>query len=761
MKKFLVCTILLLSSCSTVAACEFSPFGEDLRYHFLNPNYYGLSEFQRFYYNANTFDPSKNEGAAVDENVWDWYHYLNRKVDPLSIQQFLYHSDASDLHSESKNQFVGYLYSNNKNRIINYLKWAKQCEEFTTFDDSKTWERDEVRRKISAHDFLKKLKEEMRNEKDVYLKRRFAFLAIRLAFYANDFLSVKNLHQTNFSSGKKDFIYYWSLYFYCFTDAKKDIDLANIVHYSSEKRNAIFYNFRNTYSLDKALFEANSDQERANAYAFLGMQNIHENLKNLTHIYQLTKHNKQLNFLLIREISKLEDWIYTPYYTYFEPSTASYLEGRSYEKHLAHAFELKKQGELNARSYAKELLAFVLSCDLKLVDNSMLWQSAIVQLRFMSQDYNGCIRSAKQFIRTYPNENASLQVRKIMVLASVAKQAMGKATIPTEFHEFVLQQLDDERFKFSLARELEYLGNYSDAIALMSGLFKEDTYYEYPGIIYWQYQRRENNRAKGCLVEFSEYFSYIDYAYSISQLKAVVKGIESHAQTAFYSTLYKTLKKDKNYILDMLGMKYIRQNDLKGALAVYEEMSPVYWENNYSAWERDEYDGGYYCFDKNPFFQIKYTKDFIEPNSKIKLTKVNVLKQLIFHLERAKNSKNQRRDKDYFYVATCYFNMSQHGNSWMMRRFSSTWYFQNDHLLYNQMYEDEAEYRDNLLAQKYYRLAEHYAEGERFKALCFRMYEYVKKINKEDICDYHELIKKYPKYYRQLSTCENLNEYFK
>lgn len=770
MKKFLVGILLLLSSFFQVAACGFGPDGEDVRYRFLNLNHYGMESFQGFYYHFNVFNPSNDNRSDFDDNVKDWHKYLNKKVDLSAIEQFLYHYEASDLNKESTNEFVKYLYANNKTAAINYLYWAKQCEAFTTIDDNKSWERDEEKRKISATNFLKKLKDQLNNEKDPYFKRRFAFLSLRLAYYAGDENAIKSLYKTHFAGYKKDFMYYWSLYFYCFTDEKRDIDLANIARYSPDKRNAVFYYFRKSFSLEKALSEANSDEERVNAYAFVSMLSLDYQLNALNQMYSLSKKNQQLDFLLLREISKLEDWIYTPYYTYYFPSIESYYDyvsddENSYEKYLANSLVLKKKGELKARAYAKDLLNFVRSVDLSKVDSPMVWKSAMIQLQFMSQDYNGCIQNGKLFLKKYASENASVQVEKIMILASVAKQIRGKATIPTEYQDFVLKNLGDERFKFALARELEYLGNYGDAVALMSRLSSNYSYDDNNGMVFWQFQRKQNNRAIGSLVEFFEYFGYIDYAYSISQLEAVMKGVENHPKSKFYDQLYGQLKKDKNYILDLLGMKYIRQNDLKGALAIYEAMDQTYWENNYSAWERDEYDNGYYCFDKNPFYQLKYTSDFIEPNAKIKLTKVTVLKQLLYHLERAEDSKNQRRDKDFFYVATCYYNMSQYGNSWMMRRFASTWYYHNENPYYNEMYEDEEEYRNNLLAQKYYLLAEKYSTNEKFKALCFRMYEFalytVDKSDDDEMGRYDELLKKYPNHYRQLSTCENLRAYFK
>ena len=62
------------------------------------------------------------------------------------------------------------------------------------------------------------------------------------------------------------------------------------------------------------------------------------------------------------------------------------------------------------------------------------------------------------------------------------------------------------------------------------------------------------------------------------------------------------------------------------------------------------------------------------------------------------------------------------------------------------------------LAQKYYHLAFENAKTTKFKALCLRMEDYAKD---NVLSDYPKLKSAYPDYFKDLSSCDNLEDYFK
>ncbi|MBK9224280.1 MAG: hypothetical protein IPO23_05875 [Flavobacterium sp.] len=200
-----------------------------------------------------------------------------------------------------------YLYKNKLNNIIQYLITAKKCEDINNFNYEDPWERGEIR-KVDVVPFLKKLQQLIEKEKSNYIKRKYAFLTIRVAYYSGDYNLVNSLFKKHFASGKKDYLYYWSLYFNAFKNNNASIDISNIMAYSPEKKYASYFYFNNQFKLESALVNSKTKQEIANVYAYASVQRLEPNLDYLKEIY--TNSNKSRILLLLREINKIEDWVY-------------------------------------------------------------------------------------------------------------------------------------------------------------------------------------------------------------------------------------------------------------------------------------------------------------------------------------------------------------------------------------------------------------------------------------------------------------------
>ena len=253
---------------------------------------------------------------------------------------------------------------------------------------------------------------------------------------------------------------------------------------------------------------------------------------------------------------------------------------------------------------------------------------------------------------------------------------------------------------------------------------------------------------------FYDYFAYTDFVYSASELQTVINHLDEKNEDSFYQTIYSQLLEDKQYLKDLLGTKYIRENNLTVAEKTFASIGNTYWEENYNGWERDRYED-YYTFDKNPFYDFNYTPAFIPHDEQYIVTKLSVTQHLIKYIALANNPATKDRDYYYFIIGNCYLNMTQYGHSWMMRRYTSTSYIEEGS---NTSYSDEMEYRNGELAQQYYHLAYEHAQTDQFKALCIRMEEYAKyNIGSE----YETLQSLYPNYYEDLSNCDNLETFFK
>lgn len=752
MKNFLLFITLCLSSWKPVHACGYSPYGEDVRYSLFSPQYFNYTSYQSFYYNASEFGFPEVKVTAYDANILDWYAFTNKQVAPASIEYFMYVESATSLTPDSENDFVRYLYKNKLQSVIDYLSLAKECEVYTAGYDTDPWERNTEAIKKTRSEYIDRLIRKVDTETNAFLKRRYAFLLIRMAYYDDQTAVIEQYFQRHFTTSKKDFLYYWSLYFYCFTPKATSLDIAEVMTNSPEKRNATYYYFRKKFSLSEALAIAKTNQEKSSAYGYVCMQKLDRSLDYLKQMYFLQSYSEQLDFLLLREINKLEDWIYTPYFTNYLPSI-DYVNTWWTESGVSestHSLRLRSEKD---RLYAKELLEFVNTVDLRKVKDPVVWRAAKIQLLYMTKNYKSCIREADLFLKRYPKESSVAQIEQMKVLSLVADQEYGKAVIPKEAHSIIEKNIRESHFIFALGRELEFLGNLPDAAALISNVNSEGTWWEANSVA-WQGNRLKKS---GNMRYFYDYFSYLDFVYSADELKRIVDHLATVSTHHFDQLIYRELLESKGYLSDLLGTKYIREDRLQDALTAFKTIDKQYWETNYSNWERGRLDYGDYIFDKNPFYDFKYTPVFITEREQFPLTKLTITERLIDHIRKGNDAANPKRAYHYFLVANCYFNMSQYGHSWMMRRFSST----SDYNV-GESFVDEDEYRNNHLARKYYQLAYSHATDKKFKALCLRMEAYADTDHYEDERpNYQRLKKEFPEYYEDLSGCYSLNAYFK
>ncbi|AWG23422.1 hypothetical protein FFWV33_18740 [Flavobacterium faecale] len=745
MKKFLVFTALLVSSLQQLLACGYSPYGEDVRYCLFLPSYFDYKDFASFNYNANLFGFETAYSPGYESNVTDWYHFVGKKVSVDAINEFMYDAKITDIHPDSNNDFIDYLYKTKATAILQYLTMAKKSEVINSAELYDAWERKDAEIQIDRKAFFKQLMQLYQKENSIFLKRKYAFLAIRVAYYAKDFEQIHSLYETVFKNEKKDYLYYWSLYFDCFSKENAAVSIANVMANSAEKREATYYYFHKDFDLQQALAQASNEQEQANVYAYASVQKVDKNLDFLREIYVKDPKSRIFSFLLLREINKIEDWVYTPYYTNYLPSIT--FANTNYESSVISTTNLLRERSENDRLYAQEVLEFVDSLSLSAVENAMLVSASKIQLLFITKKFEACLAAITPFEAQYPNEKVFDQIQKIKALCLVSNQAYNEAVIPQAVEPIILKYQSDSRFLFALGRELEFLNNKVDGIALIASANPYDSKM-YNSEVEWQGNRLAGS---GNLKMFYTYFDYLDFVYAPSDLQKIVDRISQKPFSSFEKIIYRSLVKNKESLMDLLGTKYIRENDLTRAYAVFNAMGDAYWQDNYNAWERGKLDENY-AFDSNPFYDFKYTANFIAHKESFLVSKLSVTQHLIKYLNLASNPNTRDRDYYYFLVANCYLNMSQAGNSWMMRRFSSSY---NDSG--SKSYIDQIEYQNAQKAQHYYELAFENAKTAKFKALCLRMQDYAKGGYMDP---FDSVEKQYPQFDGDLSYCESLKEFF-
>ncbi len=774
MKRLLLFILILLSSIYYSFSCGFYPYGEDVRFSMFNPYFSKFTSFQEFNYSSNYFgykyELSSRDTAVRfewDENILLWSTRYNNAVPLSAISDAVYDTDAKDFVPSSSNAFISFLFKKNDTAAISYIKFAKQCNVFNTkFEDP--WERYDYAtipgRKRLITEAIKRINLLHDNE----LIKRYAFIAIRLAYYNGDKSSIQNIYARNFSDTdtEKNILNYWSMYFLCMAEkdsAKVNFYAAQVFAHAVDKRFMVSQQYNPAVPVEQTLRFAKTASEKSAVWLLAGIKNPGKALECMKNIYALEPDSEGLSFLLLRELNKLEDWIYTPLYTEFAPSIdEGDLEKPSFDS-------IYKQRIHRDRLYAGEVLAFIRKVNNKNVYYAAFWQSANVYLLIMKEQYQQALNEINQ--QLVKDAEVWDRLSMLKALCAITSQPQGAASLTLYVKQELLSQKERKNYKFifAIAKELEFRKNTTDAAVLMSTLntneiSESDSDYEYRNDIYW---RTRNGSFLVYGNFYTNYFDYMDYQYTPEQIKALINRVENEKGKDAYSTwAYKRLHKEICLLYDLTGTKYLRKDDLSAALYYYKQVPDSLWST-----------GTYIYLDANPFYTNFYSEHAYTDADTVKYNKVRLVQTLKKYLSLANDVHNKDRDYYYFLVANCYFNMTHYGNSWIMKRYQ--W---SSGELWERQKKKDVDYFQANYAKKYYLKAKECSKTKKFAALCLRMagrcekyllmsqYDRSKMYDEENRFEdvifetnkyYRQLKKEYPNDYDDLiSNCESFTAYF-
>lgn len=769
MRSLTVFILLLANSwLFQLNACGFYPWGEEVRFCYMKPKYFnydaGYSYFNYTtdwydmgvnYYNED--DPYNSGTGFTDPNVELWGEYCAGKVAARAIDEAVYELKIEQL-QKSSNAMVRYLKSVKDNDALEYLKFAKQAEYYSNNEDP--WEkRDSIRKASPAKDLIELANKRASVLSAGQLQRRYKFQEMRLAFYSGNMKVIKDVFEGYFSKlPSRDLIYYWAMFFYTQIQddpVKENYFAAQVFANAPDKRFVVRSNYDRTIPVKETLEFCTTPQEAANVWLLEGIRSTGKGLPYLQQIYKNNPESEGLGFMLLREVNKLEDWVLTPYYSLFEPSTRrDYWENNNARRILNRVKEDRK--------YAAEVLRFAEQVDFNKTANPQQWRIARAYLAFLAGNATLAHTRLSEAETAYGNDDQYTEVLKLLRgLILVSGQEKGNAGIPAAVEPIIMEQCVNGNFKyiFGLGRELEEKGNSTLAALLYSKINYEFGVGEWTdNSVHW---KARNDIESMYSDYYWEYRSYIDATYTILQVQKLISDLEGNKlKTGFYNWLSKEVRGEKYELYRILGTKYLRENKLAEARDAFAKIETMHQ----------------YIFPENPFYKLKDTPEFTaDYDKRQKVTRQYIAGTLLEVLQKANDPGNANRDYYYFLAANCEFNMSYYGNAWnMRRRFISSG---QSYTYFN----DDPDFFAMRSASKYYGLAYKYAKNEKFKALCLQMMSRCEELRlnqqyesnwfyndrhnlKKGRNVYDEQLKKqFAPYYEDLaeSNCSFVSDYFK
>lgn len=703
---------LAVEALAPAKACgPFYPYGDEVRFCLLRPDYYEQHGMEDFRFSTSFFRdvPMQSVKRGQDVNVAFWRKRTGSSLPDAVIREAIYSSEKELKGTRFSNKFLLELTAKGDKSAIDYLRFANSCTPANTFYED-AWERKSQITAATRKQLIAEALKRAGTAKDPFAKR-YAFLAIRLCYYSEDFATLKKTYTTYFASRtEKDIVDYWALYFRAIVDRsyeRRNFDLAQVFAYAPDKRFVVTQKFRTSIGIEELLQLARTNEEKSALWLTYGIMEPSRASEHIRNVYALTPKAEELSTLLLREVNKIEDWILTPYYSNFGVPTenlsfyySSSYDEYSYENRLK---QYKEQLEKD-RNYATGLLKLLGECDPAKTADPLLWKTSIAYLEFITGNHKAALSQVEKVLPDAKPGTAHRDVlEQIRALCLIAKQS-GKPTIPQEIEETLMEasRKGNNTFLFAVARELEFRGNTTDAALLLSQTNQTGSH-----SAVW---RSPKGVRSGFFDVYYNYFSYLDVAYTVEQTEAFVQKVAAAKPgNPFSNWLTARAKAELSLLYDLLGTKKMRVNDFPGALAAFKQVNDTVWTSDHLPYER--------WLDANPFYTNNYNEHARTPADDKPYDKISILEELLMHLRKAEDPSEPHRDYHYFLVANCELNMTFHGNSWLMKRY----WWSNAEKDYDSGMEDNENYYTCERAKQYYLKAKAVSKSKQFQALSLRM----------------------------------------
>lgn len=739
MKHWMLFFSFLMSVKLSLACGGWYPFGEDVRYSLFNPALFDDGGMSEFYYSADYLSDMYRHAPESDRNVDDWQRLVGEEVSRQDVFEALYRLSAREIvDPQDSNAFVQKMFALGKKDELQYLAFAKKYS-YLNNQYSDPWERDAAdmskQRGKAIGDAMRKVS----NEKDEVLKRRYAFIALRLAFYHEATYLVNDIYHDYFNGINELTIDRWAKYYQLHTnrmDARRNFDVAQLFAETPSKRHGLFVLFDRKISIEDVLYYAKTNEEKANVWVMYTYREKGRQMDKITKIMELDPKNPVLPFLLVREVNKLEDWVLSPTYTAFAPVMR---EGISVWGDNDQS--IVKEAVNEDRAYATSFWSWLKGVESNL--DKDLYASLTTVIAFVCDQPSAALNTLK--VAKFDRQDLIDWKERMLVLLDVASNESRRLE-SLDLSLFLDNEFDDkERFLFTMGRMFEFRGKLGEAALLYGALNQRNEGWE------WFVWAEPAGYTTYNISFYTDYFDYFDANYKAKD----VEGILGYAmrwmkKDVRLKRLAQNIARDKRKLLDLIGTKYLREDQLARAISIWKQVPEKYWSS-------DEVYYDHYLA-SNPFYMNFYSEHSKTPGDTIKYTKPEIAEELYRLIQLAEQQSGNEKAKTQFTIASCYFNMTTHGNSWMMRR---SWWSANT---YNTIFIDSDEFNKCLKAKEYFEKAYLSADREQFKALCLRMagrcesyrlyfdHEYDYDMDYDQYGGYREYMFQKNEYYKQLKN---------
>lgn len=708
-------SLLLVLPKKLAQGCGFSVWPGEYRFWLLQPDLTNQKELSPFFFATTYLYPGAYMQVVnqhYSDNVREWQALVKNKATAADIDSILYNTAPDDFLDgfnglAKTNSFAACLQLPQHTAFLQYMRLSKKIEGLTASPDP--WGEGKYPNPAFGR-LIEEAHQLYATTTDSTVRLRTAYQLMKLYGHNRQWALLKRTYHTKIARVKSNsWIKAAALYELALHTPEPECSYlySRVFDLGTYNRSQCLIDF-NPKSLQNALPFTANEQEVTVLYAMRAFNDPGKTLRNIRFIYSREPRYKELPFLLLREINKVEDWLMTPKMTDFGPAL--------YDYHFMDDVDLKANYKKDT-AYARELHDFVKTviAERKHKEQPLLHMYA-AHLAFV----RGCYGEARRYLHLAARipglpANVKTQLQVNEVLLRLATEPSFDATTEHQLMRLLLMPSnklgvhDPDIMKDQLilyagqhligkgekAKGLLLLGKTRRALGELSidtyksvyeAMWETATADDYDSILYILNKKRpsafERFVAKGRLRSAWDYQDWTE------------------PDTAGWN---------RHKLIDLKAGWYIRQDSLEQALAVLKQLPEAYWKK----YPYDSYGEG------DPLYVNIYHSRKAEVGEK-SLSKPQVIGQMI-QLKKKITAGPQQAALHYFKLANAYYNLSYHGKQWLL---SKPWRSMYDLSPYRRPVTISA-FNDNYYgcarARQYYLAALQATSNRKLASLCCMM----------------------------------------
>jgi hypothetical protein len=692
------------------------------------PFYY--TALLKFYDDEDYWQEQDDKLASVNNRIAEEWKDYAKAVNLKDAVKLIYFTDANAFKaleessrtgkalpdSLAKNSLAQNLLKEKKTEAIQYLVFATKTDYVSAAGD---WE-DKKRDSLQLNRYIAEATEAFAKATDPFIKNKYAFQRVKLAFYNNRNTDCIRWYDENFTDANTSAVsnpalsYKGGSLFRLGKKKEAAYVFSKVFPLSDKLKKTNFTGFLwatdycNQTLIPSYTALCKNNNEKATMLAMFALHGTDYQLDLLQQVYELQPSSPLLPLLATREINKLEEQYFTPLLNKEKGGKALYISWNWVEEKDKAEGKQKPNGQVQAIKTAQFFEKLFVD---KSIAHPSLYAAGAAYLRFMTKDYEG---AKARLVKAKPaagDEKVKDQIQLInLLIAANENKVLSKereAEILPSLKWLVEKAKKDEDYQvfcrnfFSqiLAQKYEQQGDAPRAALAY-------------GVADLAFLRTDKNKE-----EYFQYGTALQFIRNEITTENLLKlyGLMTapSTETEKYFLQYASIK--RNDVIDIIGTSHLRDRNYAKAIE---------WLSKASALEpliQTQYN---YKTDKeitvnvDPFFDYlndwqRLTKSVATP-----YTKLTLAKKLQDMEAKMATVAGEEKARLYYQYASALYNMSYYGNSWSAvayDRSGSDWNEGSYKLPW------QKEYYGVYAARGYYQKAYDATMNKEYKAACLFM----------------------------------------